>query len=129
MTFISDVIYGLKTDENYSQHMLLNKDVFTFDTKTGINTLDSENSISLSIEFVILLPLNVRQAFFRAIHLQKDGALKPGESQVVIDTADLNGIKVEKGFYLIDDSGLRYDVTAVEYVRDEAVLITTQTPT
>lgn len=128
MGFISDTVYQLKMDGNYSQSMILHHDVFDFDPATGANTIRANDSISKYIENVILLPLDVRMALFRAIHLEKEGLLQPGESQVIVDPEDIPGIKILPKFYLVDLAGIRYDVTRVSNVKGEVYLLTLQSP-
>lgn len=121
MSFIADVVYGLK--QEYGKPVTLKRDTTSFDPATGTNTITS--SVSQQIPLVIFLPLNMRQAFFKAINMQSELYLKPGEQQMIVDLSDTSPIP-DVNDYFLDQNNLRYDITRTENIGTEAMVVTSK---
>lgn len=122
MSFIADVVYGLKLD--YGKSVILKRDTSNFDPVLGVQTLI--RSLTQPINYAIWLPLRMRQAFYKAINMQKEALLEAGQQQLLLDASDLGAFYPEVNDYVIDPSGNRYDVVSTENIHDEAWIITVQ---
>lgn len=117
MSFIADVIYGLKMEYGeeavleYYTNQSINKD-------TGIQTKDIE---SIFVPKLIPLPVNIRRVFFLASSGHKEGILQQGEREFLIDADDLpKQLKIDDGIIFNNE---RYIVSRKPEIYDEACII------
>ncbi len=116
MTFISDVIYGLK--QEYGKPAIFRTRTETTDLETGAITYSNSD---FTVPLVIPLPETLRQSFTRLINPQRAGYLKQGEREILIDKADLiNEINLNHQMIL---NNIVYKLTEKPEVYDEAVII------
>lgn len=120
MSWLADVIYGLKQENGKPKTFF--HEVKSFNPATGANTA---TTTSFTIQLVIALTLDIRQAFFKAINLQKEAYLKPGEQQFIIDYTDIPaGKSIVLNDYLTDAYSTRFDITNVDDLEREILIIT-----
>lgn len=125
MSWIADVIYSLKQLEG--KPFFVKRDGSTFDPTTGTKTMASLSSFFIPL--IIPLPLNTRQAFFKAINMAREAYLQPGESQFAVDMSDIpNNQTILIGDYILDANNKRYDISGTDNSQGEILLVTTKTP-
>lgn len=120
MSWMADVVYGLKLEEG--RGMTFNRDSLTMNTQTGLKT---GTTSSFYIDKVIPLPLQIRQAFFKAFNGIAEGYLQPGEQQYILDMSDIpTGSTIRNNDYLTDSDNVRYDIVNTEEYKNEIMLLT-----
>lgn len=118
LTFISDVIYGLKVE--YGEPIVVGTHVFTINQQTGQKT---DTPITFVISMAIPLPENLREAFLKTVGIKKEGILEAGQTQFLIDKADIPiGTKIIKNLGFIDFAGKRGDIQKIDDYRYAAII-------
>jgi hypothetical protein len=121
LTFIADVIYGLKVE--YGETVVIGTHHYTIDQSTGQKT---DAPTSFTINMAIPMPENLRESFLRSIGLKREGYLAAGERQFLVDKSDIPvGSSIVKNNGFVTFAGKTGDIQKVEdYLY--AVIVTVQ---
>lgn len=117
LSFISDVIYGLKMD--MGQAIVVGTRDVTRDLATGQRT---RNESTFVIPNAIYLPLNLRIQFLKTVGIHRTAILESGNREILIDKADVSQpIPTSNGF--VEINGQRGDVVAVEDYQHALIVV------
>lgn len=108
LSFISDVIYGLKIE--YGEPMIVGTHNWTTNQQTGVKT---DSPTTYMIGMVIPLPENLRESFFKSIGAKLEGRIQKGQRIFLLDKADVQSPMIEGRSWIEFDSK-KYDVQTVD---------------
>jgi hypothetical protein len=126
MSFIADVIYGLKIE--YGKRIRIGRESTTKDLNTGIVTNAPDE---FTIARAIPLPYSLRQAFLKSTGIHRTGYIEKGQSEVLIDNKDVPLAKrtlIRGASYIIDPQNRKRKIVRVDDYDEAFLLVVEDSP-
>lgn len=126
MSFIADVIYGLKME--YGKRITVGKESTTTDFSTG---LVSGTPTELIIQKAIPLPYDLRQAFLKSAGIHRTGYIEKGQSEVLIDRKDIPSASLSlmaNANYIRDHKGRKRKITRIQDYDESFLVVVEDSP-
>lgn len=123
MSFISNVIYGLKRE--YGKPVIVGRENPSPNFETG---QVSSSILEIQVQRAIALPYNLRRDFLRSVGVNKTGYIEEGESEYLFDAKDITLDQLKIATYLIDYKGRKLKVNKIEDYNESYVAIVQNAP-